>query len=151
MLGVDPSKLDALMLSHVITTLRCMNGFSRSTRAGCARSCVLPGRGGVLLQREPASAMPSVISARWTGRDRGRRAQGVVADGLRDRRHAFSTGMIGPVSFEACSPAEDEGPASPTAWAATPEGLSEAKRTLAIIPDDFRARARPLAQPQGKG
>jgi len=155
MLGVDPARLDALMLSHGhYDHFGGMNGFLAQHKGRLRKE--LP----FYLGGEECFCTREAGVGDSTG-DFGTLDRQAIADaGLKvlyaDRPsviagHAFSTGMIGRVSFERVLAPSRMKPGFANGVGCRPEGLAEAKRNLAIIPDDFEHEQATCFNLKGKG
>jgi 7,8-dihydropterin-6-yl-methyl-4-(beta-D-ribofuranosyl)aminobenzene 5'-phosphate synthase len=153
--GVDVSKLDALALSHghfdhfggMVGFLeahkgRLKNGlpfYLGSEECFCTRELNVPGEGGGFGALDRAAIRDAGLVVTFADRP------SVVAD------HGFSTGQIAAQSFERVL--------SPTRMAVgmqdgvgcAPERLSEAKRTLTVVPDDFEHEQATAYMVRGRG
>jgi 7,8-dihydropterin-6-yl-methyl-4-(beta-D-ribofuranosyl)aminobenzene 5'-phosphate synthase len=153
--GVDPSQLDALMLGHGHDDhFGGMVGFLAAHRAklkeelpfclgGEACSCTREagvgdsaGSFGALDRQAIADAGPKVTCAE----------QPSVISG-----HAFSTGQIAAASFEKVLAPTRMKPGFADTVGCKPEGLAEAKRSLAVVPDDFSHEQATCFHVKGKG
>lgn len=155
LLAIDPSALDALLLSHGhYDHFGGMNGFlkvhSKTLRKGlpfylggeecfCSREAGVGdsvGDFGVLDRQAIADAGLQVLFAEKPS---------LIAD------HAFSTGKIGRVSFEKVLSPTRMKPGFADGVGCKPEGLAEAKRTVSIVPDDFEHEQATCVNLRGRG
>jgi len=155
MLGIDPARLDALVLSHGhYDHFGGMTGFLAQHKGRlkkelpfylggeecfCTREAGVgdaAGDFGTLDRQAIADAGLKVLYA-----DR----PSIIAG------HAFTTGHIGQVSFERVLAPTRMKPGFANGVGCRPEGLAEAKRSVAIIPDDFSHEQATCFNLKGKG
>lgn len=155
LLGIDPAKLDALLLTHGhYDHFGGMVGFLAAHRAKLRKD--LPfylGGEECFCTRETG---PAASPSNFGSLDRKAIAQAGLKVVFADRPslladHGFTTGSIPLASFEK--------PAQPSRMkvgrvqdlGCSPEGLDPAKRTLAIVADDFRHEQATCFLVKGKG
>ena len=155
LLGIDPAKLDALLLTHGhYDHFGGMVGFLAAHRAKLRKD--LPfylGGEECFCTRETG---PAANPSNFGSLDRKAIAQAGLKVVFADRPslladHGFTTGAIPLASFEK--------PAQPSRMkvgrvqdlGCSPEGLDPAKRTLAIVADDFRHEQATCFLVKGKG
>ena len=155
LLGIDPAKLDAMMLSHGhFDHFGGLNGFLALHQARlkkelpfylggeecfCTREAGVgdsAGDFGALDRQAIANAGLKVLYADQPS---------VIAG------HAFSTGMIARASFEKVLAPTRMKPGFANNVGCRPEALSEAKRGVAIVPDDFEHEQATCFHLKGKG
>ena len=155
LLGIDPAKLDAMMLSHGhFDHFGGLNGFLAQHQARlkkelpfylggeecfCTREAGVgdsAGDFGALDRQAIANAGLKVLYADQPS---------VIAG------HAFSTGMIARASFEKVLAPTRMKPGFANNVGCRPEALSEAKRGVAIVPDDFEHEQATCFHLKGKG
>ncbi|MBK7658527.1 MAG: MBL fold metallo-hydrolase [Betaproteobacteria bacterium] len=155
LLGIDPAKLDALLLTHGhYDHFGGMVGFLAAHRAKLRKG--LPfylGGEECFCTRETG---PAASPSNFGSLDRNAMAQAGLKVVFADRPslladHGFTTGSIPLASFEK--------PAQPSRMkvgrvqdlGCSPEGLDPAKRTLAIVADDFQHEQATCFLVKGKG
>lgn len=155
LLGIDPARLDAMMLSHGhFDHFGGLNGFLAQHQARlkkelpfylggeecfCTREAGVgdsAGDFGALDRQAIANAGLKVLYADQPS---------VIAG------HAFSTGMIARASFEKVLAPTRMKPGFANNVGCRPEALSEAKRSVAIVPDDFEHEQATCFHLKGKG
>lgn len=155
LLGIDPARLDALVLSHGhYDHFGGMAGFLAQHKGRLKKE--LP----FYLGGEECFCTREAGVGDAAG-DFGTLDRQAIADaGLRvlyaDRPsviagHAFSTGQIGQVSFERVLAPTRMKPGFANGVGCHPEGLAESKRNVAIIPDDFSHEQATCFNLKGKG
>lgn len=155
LLGIDPARLDAMMLSHGhFDHFGGLNGFLAQHQARlkkelpfylggeecfCTREAGVgdsAGDFGALDRQAIANAGLKVLYADQPS---------VIAG------HAFSTGMIARASFEKVLAPTRMKPGFANNLGCRPEALAEAKRSVAIVPDDFEHEQATCFNLRGKG
>lgn len=153
--GIDVAKLDALALSHghfdhfggMVGFLDANKGklksglpfYLGSEECFCTRELNVPGEGGGfgVLDRDAIRAAGLTV----TFADK----PSVMAD------HGFSTGMIARQSFERVLSPTRMNVGLQAGVGCAPEKLSEGKRNLSVIPDDFEHEQATVYMLKGKG
>jgi 7,8-dihydropterin-6-yl-methyl-4-(beta-D-ribofuranosyl)aminobenzene 5'-phosphate synthase len=154
-LGIDPSKLDAIALSHghydhfggMVGFLEANKGklkkdlpfYLGSEECFCSRELNVPGNPGSFgaLDREAIKQAGLVV----TFAER----PSLLAD------HGFTTGFIAADSFERVLSPTRMSAGMQGALGCMPEGLSEKKRTAMNVPDDFEHEQATVYHVKGKG
>lgn len=155
LLGIDPARLDALMLSHGhYDHFGGLNGFLARHQANLKKALPFYLGGEECFCTREAGVGDS--AGDFGALDR----QAIANAGLRvlyaDQPsviagHAFSTGMIARATFEKVLAPTRMKPGFADNVGCRPENLAEAKRNLTLVPDDFEHEQATCFHVKGKG
>lgn len=153
--GVDVSRLDALALSHghfdhfggMVGFLDAHKGrlksglpfYLGSEECFCTRELNVPGEGGGFGVLDRDAIRTAGLTVTFADKP------SVMAD------HGFTTGVIARASFERVLSPTRMTPGLQNGLGCAPEKLSEAKRTMSVIPDDFEHEQATAYHVKGKG